>query len=363
MVLKFRTCILLFNSLIGLTISTSCKPLIVAHRGASGYVPEHTLGAYALAITMGADYVEPDLVMTKDGHLIARHENELSVTTDVNQRPEFANRRRTQLVSGTPITGWFSEDFTLNEVKTLRSTESMPTNRPGNARMDRSFEIPTMQEIIDLVKSMEVSEKRTIGLCPEIKSATHFQRIGLGMERPLVDVLHKNGYRGRDAPVCIQSFEVTNLKELRNMTDLTLTQLISNNRALPPYDQLLQGNLLTYGQMATPEGLRDIAKYADTVGPDKRYVIPRDSNDRLGEPTSFVADAHAVGLEVHPYTFRSENRFLPREYRSENTAAYAIGDMKGELQAYINTGIDGFFVDQPDIAMRLRAQCLQNNNN
>lgn len=172
-----------------------CNPLVIAHRGASGYVPEHTLGAYALAITMGADYVEPDVVMTRDGHLIARHENELSLSTDVAEHTEFANRYRVQSVDGRRLTGWFSEDFTLAEIKTLRAKELYPTIRPGNTRMDRSLEIPTFQEIIDLVKSLEVSQRRIIGIYPEIKHGFHFQSLGLPMEQPLVDSFHKNGYR------------------------------------------------------------------------------------------------------------------------------------------------------------------------
>ena len=182
-------------------------PLIIAHRGASGYVPEHTLASYALAILQGADYVEPDLVMTRDGQLVARHDNELGLTTDVSQRPEFADRKRTQRVDGVNLTGWFSEDFTLAELKTLRAIERIPTIRPGNARMDGSLEIPTLQEIIDLVKTLQLSERRRIGLYPETKHPTHFQKLGLAMEKPLVSILHRNGYAGRNAPVYIQSFD------------------------------------------------------------------------------------------------------------------------------------------------------------
>ncbi|XP_041974004.1 glycerophosphodiester phosphodiesterase, periplasmic-like [Aricia agestis] len=333
-----------------------CKPVVVAHRGASGYVPEHTTGAYALAVTMGADYVEPDAVMTKDGHIIARHENELSLSTDVAEREEFANRYRTQNINGVPTSGWFSEDFTLAEIKTLRSIERIPNIRPGNARMDGAYDVPTLQEIIDLVRGLEISENRTIGIYPEIKHSTHFQRIGLGMEQPLVDIFHNNGYIGPDAPVYIQSMEVNNLKELKKITNLRLVQLFGANRNSLPFDQAELGTDLTYGKMATPEGLAEIATYASAVGPDKGYIIPRDENDNLASATSFVADAHRVGLQVHPYTFRSENTYLPREFRSSD-ADHEIGDMQSELRAFIEAGIDGAFVDQPDLLNRLRNNC------
>ncbi|XP_048005255.1 glycerophosphodiester phosphodiesterase GDPD6-like [Leguminivora glycinivorella] len=335
-----------------------CHPLVIAHRGASGYVPEHTLGAYSLAITMGADYVEPDVVITKDGHLVARHDNELGLTTDVSQRSEFADRRRTQNIDGTEMTGWFTEDFTLDELKTLRAIERIPQNRPGNARMDGAFDIPTIQEIIDLVKSLEISQRRIIGIYPEIKHSTHFQRLGLPIEGPLVTLLHNNGYEGRDAPIYIQSFEVNNLKELKKITDLKLLQLYSSDQSSQPFDQAVQGTNLTYGAMATSEGLQDVASYAYAVGPDKSYVIPRDENNHLGNPTMFVADAHAAGLKVHPYTFRTENTFLPAEFNSSQESEAAIGNLKGEISVFLAAGIDGLFADHPDIPVRMRGPCL-----
>lgn len=329
------------------------SPLVIAHRGASGYVPEHTLGAYALAVMMGADYVEPDLVMTRDGKLVARHDNELGLTTDVAQHPEFADRKRTQKVDGVELTGWFSEDFTLAELKTLRAIERIPTIRPGNARLDGTFEIPTLQEIIDLVKSLQISQQRTIGLYPEIKHGTHFQRLGLAMERPLVKTLHRNGYLGPRAPVFIQSFEVNNLKELKRLTGIRLVQLYGSGQ---PYDQQAAGGSLTYAEMATAKGLRQVARYAYGVGPDKSYVIPRDANGNLGQPTRFVGDAHAAGLKVHPYTFRAENSLLPAEFRSADGNPQSRGDLAGEIRAYLDAGIDGLFSDQPDVAVRLREQ-------
>lgn len=333
-----------------------CHPLVIAHRGASGYIPEHTLGAYALAATMGSDYLEPDVVMTKDGQIIARHDNELGLTTDVAQHPEFASRYRTQSVDGRNVSGWFTEDFTLAEIKTLRAIERIPNIRPGNARMDIAFDVPTMQEIIDLTKGLEISLHRPIGIYPEIKHGTHFQRLGLAMEKPLVDLLHNNGYRGPEAHIYIQSFEVNNLKELKNLTDLRLIQLFAHSN-LPPFDQFVAGTTLTYGQMATPEGLREIATYAYAVGPEKSYIIPRDAYNNLGAVTSFVQDAHAAGLKVHPYTFRSENVYLPAEFQSDDASPAAIGDADGELKAFLAAGIDGFFTDQPDDIVRVRGNC------
>ncbi|QGZ28847.1 glycerophosphodiester phosphodiesterase [Stutzerimonas stutzeri] len=328
------------------------SPLVIAHRGASGYVPEHTLGAYALAILQGADYIEPDLVMTRDGELVARHDNELGLTTDVSQHPEFADRKRTQTVDGVSLTGWFSEDFTLAELKTLRAIERIPDIRPGNARLDRSLEIPTLQEIIDLVKTLQLSERRRIGLYPETKHPTHFQTLGLDMEQPLVRILHRNGYAGRHAPVYIQSFEVENLKTLSRLTQLRLVQLFGGGQ---PYDQQVRGSDLTYAQMATAAGLKAISQYAVGVGPEKSYIIPRDANGNLGQPTDFVPNAHAAGLKVHPYTFRAENAFLPSNLRKGDSPADR-GDIETEIQAFLDAGIDGLFIDQPDIAVRLRAE-------
>lgn len=333
-------------------------PLVIAHRGASGYVPEHTLGSYALAMTMGADYVEPDLVMTKDGHLVARHDNELSLTTDVYEHPEFASRRRTQTVDRNEITGWFTEDFTLAELKTLRAVERIPDIRPGNARMDKVYEIPTFQEIVDLVKGVELSQGRNIGVYPEIKHSTHFRQLGLAIEKPLVDILHKNGYLGLESHVYIQSFEVKNLQELKNMTAVKLLQLYETDKHLQPIDQIGVSNL-TYGEMASAEGLLAVAKYAYAVGPDKTYIIPRDENNRLTKPTTFVADAHNAGLKVHPYTFRAENTFLPAEFRTADNSSQTLGNLAGEIEAYFAAGIDGLFSDQPNVPVSLKRTYLQ----
>lgn len=325
--------------------------LIIAHRGASGYVPEHTLAAYALAVLQGADYIEPDLVMTRDGQMVARHDNELGLTTDVAQHPEFAARKRTQTVDGRSLEGWFSEDFTLAELKTLRAIERIPQVRPANTRFDGQFEIPTLQEIIDLVRRLEASQQRVIGLYPETKHPTHFQRLGLAMEKPLLTILEGNGYDSAEAPVFIQSFEVENLRMLSELTSIRLVQLLWIEGQ--PYDQQAHGKALSYAQMITPAGLRDIATYATGIGPEKSLVIARDAAGNLAAPTALVGDAHAAGLTVHPYTFRAENSFLPGNLRTGSDPA-TPGDIDAELRAFLATGIDGLFIDQPDIAVRLR---------
>nr|QTY40897.1 venom polypeptide precursor [Doratifera vulnerans] len=333
-----------------------CNPIVIAHRGASGYVPEHTLGAYALAITMGADYIDIDLVMTKDGHLIARYDNELSLTTDVADHPEFADRRRIQRIDTIEKDGWFTEDFTLEEIKSLRAIERIPEIRPGNARMDGSFEIPTFAEFLDLVQAMQISENRLIGVYPEIKHSIHFQSKGLLMEKLLVDMLHERGYVGPEAPVYIQSFEISSLKYLSNITDLQLIQLMKTGE-MQPYDQLLEGTTLTYNEMSTPEGLREIATYAHGVAPHKSSIINVNENN-LGFETTFVRDAHAVGLKVHPYTFRKENYFLPTEYKSSNPSDDTdLGNFEYELRRYLETDIDGLFTDDPDVVVGVRGPC------
>ena len=336
------------------------RPLLIAHRGASGYVPEHTLAAYGIAVLQGADFIEPDLVMTKDGQLIARHDNVLDLTTDVADKPEFAARKTTKVIDGAATTGWFSEDFTLAEIKTLRAIERIPALRPANARFNGRFEVPTLQDIIDLARAMETRVGRRIGLYPETKHPSHFAALGLAMETPLVETLHRNGYRGADAPVFIQSFETANLKTLRQKTALPLIQLLESPNH-QPYDVQAAGGKLTYGDMATAAGLRDIARYANGVGPEKySYIIPLDANGELhaANRTRFVADAHAAGLQVHPYTFRAENAFLPRNLRNGDDPA-RHGDAQREIDIFLEAGIDGLFSDQSDIAVAAKQRFLQ----
>lgn len=288
---------------------------------------------------------------TSDHVLVARHDNEISTTTDVDQHPEFADRRTTKQVDGASVTGWFTEDFTLSELKTLRTKERIPAIRPGNVAYDGECDIPTLHEIIELAKR----SGRRVGIYPETKHPTYFASIGLPLEEPLVSLLHRSGYRGGNASVFIQSFEVANLKALREMTKLPLVQLLSERGT--PYDFTVAGDPRTYADLATPEGLREIGQYADAVGPNKELVIPRSADDTLAEPTDFVANAHAADLVVHPYTFRRENRFLPAEFRSSDDPN-AYGDLAGELRTYLATGIDGFFTDHPDIGAAARDAAL-----
>ncbi|MBW4563402.1 MAG: glycerophosphodiester phosphodiesterase [Mojavia pulchra JT2-VF2] len=314
-------------------------PIIIAHRGASGYRPEHTLAAYELAIALGADYIEPDLVATKDGVLIARHENEISETTDVANRAEFTNRQTTKIIDGESKTGWFTEDFTLAELKTLRAKERIPQLRSQNTAYDGLFEIPTLQEIIDLVKSKSVEIGRTIGIYPETKHPTYFKSIGLALEAPLLTTLQINGYQGANAPVFIQSFEVSNLLNLSTKTDLPLVQLLNNTGK--PYDFVVNGDPRTYADLATASSLKDIAKYAQAVGIHKNLLIPRDSTGKLLSPTSLVFDAHTDGLQVHVWTFRNEDLFLPLDLQ---------GNPQSEYELFFSLGIDGVFSDFPDTA-------------
>jgi glycerophosphoryl diester phosphodiesterase len=330
-------------------------PIVIAHRGASGYLPEHTLAGYAVAVMQGADFVEPDLVMTRDGQLVCRHDHVLNLTTDVASRPEFADRKTTKIADGVAVTGWFSEDFTLAEIEKLRAVERMADIRPANTRFDGQFEVPTLAQVIDLVQALEQATGRPIGIYPEVKHPTYFCGLGLSMEEPLVDILRRNGYEEMRERVYIQSFEVGSLKKLRGMIDLPLIQLLAPEGK--PYDVEAAGGSLTYDRMATRAGLAEIATYADGVGPEKcRYIIRLDPSGSLdpANATPFVADAHALGLKVHPYTFRGENRFLPANYRSPSGDPNAPGDLAGEICAYLATGIDGFFTDQPHVGVRAR---------
>jgi glycerophosphoryl diester phosphodiesterase len=325
-------------------------PIVIGHRGASGYRPEHTLAAYKLAIDMGADYIEPDLVSTKDHVLVARHENEISGTTDVADHPEFADRKATKTIDGVAVTGWFTEDFTLAELRTLRAKERLPDIRPANTAFDGLYQIPTFQQVINLAK------RRRVGIYPETKHPTYFRSIGLPLEEPLLGTLRANGYRGPNAPVFIQSFEVGNLKALSRKTRLPLVQLLDATGR--PYDFVVSGDPRTYADLATPEGLAEIATYADGVGPNKNLIVPRDAQNRLTSPTTLVRDAHQAGLLVHPWTFRRENTFLPEDFRQGNPASpvylQATGDFPAELRLFYKLGVDGLFSDNPDVAVAVR---------
>ncbi len=341
-------------------------PIVIGHRGACGYVPEHTLASYFIAMQDGVDFVEPDLVMTKDGVLVARHENEIATTTDVAGQPEFADRRTTKVIDGTPVTGWFTEDFTLAELKRLRARERIPDIRPANTRFDGQFQIPTLEEILALVQAVQQQRvtlakqlghapPAPIGVYPETKHPSYFQSLGLAMEEKLVATLESYGYKGRQGRAFLQSFEVANLKVLSKLTQLPLVQLIESSGA--PYDFVRAGDRRTYADLITPRGLDEIARYAHAIGPAKSLIIARAADDSLAEPTSLVADAHAQGIHVHAWTFRAENFFLPSALRV-GPDAKSFGHLDAELHAFLAAGLDGFFTDHADIGVRARDSFL-----
>jgi glycerophosphoryl diester phosphodiesterase len=344
------------------TVSEAAAPIVIAHRGASGYVPEHTLASYFLAIEQGADYIEPDLVSTRDGILVARHENEIGGTTDVGLHPEFAARKTRKTIDGTSLEGWFAEDFTLTELKTLRARERIAELRPQNARFDGQFEVPTFAEILSLARAMDAQREsaasarglpapRRIGVYPETKHPSYFAGCGLALEAPLLACLQEHGYAGRDAPIFIQSFEVGNLQALASATELPIVQLIE--LAGSPYDLVASGDPRTYRSLIAPSGLAGIARYADAIGVEKLLVIPRREDGSLGRETSLVREAHSAGLAVHAWTFRAENQFLPTPLRSGEDPAQ-LGDVEAEVRTYLRAGIDGFFIDQPALGVRAR---------
>ncbi|MCI4062857.1 glycerophosphodiester phosphodiesterase [Micromonospora sp. R77] len=328
------------------------RPIVIGHRGASGYRPEHTLESYRLAIRLGADFIEPDLVSTKDGVLVARHENEISGTTDVAAHPEFAARKATKTIDGVAVTGWFTEDFTLAELRTLRAKERLPQVRVANTAFDGKFPVPTFQEVIDLARAESKARGRTIGVYPETKHPSYFASIGLPLEEPLVAVLRRNGLTHRNDPVFIQSFETANLRKLDGLTDVRLVQLMDATGR--PYDFTAAGDSRSYADLATPAGLAWIADYADGVGVNKNLIVPRDAAGKLLAPTTLVRDAHRVKLVVHAWTFRAENQFLPVDFRI-GADPNARGDITAEYELFFGLGLDGAFADQPDTAVAARA--------
>jgi glycerophosphoryl diester phosphodiesterase len=350
-------------------------PLVIGHRGAAGYLPDHTLPGYALAIKLGADFIEPDLVSTKDGHLVARHEPDITATTDVAQHPEFADRKRTATIDGVPTEGWFVSDFTLAELRTLRAVQPLP-ERPQ--RFNGKFRIPTFEEVIALAKRYSKRYHRTIGIYPETKHPTYHKSIGLPLERKLVKALDKAGLNHRRSPVFIQSFETANLKRLNRMTPVRLVQLIDANDVNPdgsldytapfdrPYDWTASGRPGTFGDLTTDVGLDEVASYADGIGPWKPYIISTAAVDINGDgqvgdengdglvnegdrkvlpPTDLAARAHARGLLVHPYTFRNEQKRLANDYE---------GNPINEYLRFYEAGVDGLFSDFADTAFAAR---------
>ena len=352
-------------------------PIVIGHRGASGYRPEHTLEAYTLAIQQGAHYIEPDLVMSKDGVLLARHEpmlarvnldgagnivrdingqptiNRTDTSTNVWQLPQYAGRLTVKTLDGVKVGGWWAEDFTAAEIRSnIRAQERLRDLRTGNNAYNDQFVIPTLQEVIDLAKSKSVELGRPIGVYPETKHPTYFaahtQAGGLQrMEDLLLQTLHANYGNVANAPVYIQSFEVSNLQYLGPLTNLRVVQLLSSGGR--PYDFTVSGDTRTYADLATPAGLDFINDYAQGVGANTNLMIPLVGGN-LGTPTTLVADAHAKGLEVHGWTFRAENAFLPNNFDSSADPA-ALGNMAGQVNAFLALGMDGFFTDHPDIGV------------
>lgn len=353
------------------------KPLVIGHRGASGYLPEHTLESYKRAIELGADFIEPDLVATKDGVLVARHEPNITGTTDVSTRPEFASRKTKKVVDGVEEEGWFASDFTLAEIKTLRAVQPMADRDQSH---NGKYQIPTLQEVLDLAKTEGAKAGRTVGVYPETKHPTYHVNLGLKLEDRLLSVLAQYGYTTKSSPVIVQSFEVSNLKYLRTKTQIRLVQLVDANDVNPdgsmdltapydkPYDFAVAGDKRTFASLLTPAGLKEVKTYADGIGPWKPYLIPSrqvdankdgkpddlngdgkiDDRDRvMMPPTDVVKNAHAEGLMVHPYTFRSEAKRLASDFK---------GDPKAEYKLFYNLGVDGVFSDFPDTAKAARDQ-------
>ncbi|AIR97300.1 glycerophosphodiester phosphodiesterase [Streptomyces glaucescens] len=330
-------------------------PTIIGHRGASGYRPEHTLAAYQLALDMGADIVEAgDLVPTKDGHLVCRHEPEIGGTTDVADHPEFAARRTTKTLDGVPTTGWFTEDFTLAELKTLRAKERIPANRPHNTLYDGRWEIPTFEEVLRWQEEQTRRRGRQVWIYPELKHPTYFRKLGLGLEERVAKLLRAYGRHKWNSPVILQSFEPTSIQRLGKLVDNPLVVLLSG-AGTRPWDFVESGDPRTVADLVKPAGLREIASYAQGIGPTLDLVVPRDAAGRLTRPTTLVADAHKVGLVLHPYTLRNENPFLPADFR-RGTDADGYGDVFGAYRAYFATGIDGVFTDHPDTGVLARQE-------
>ncbi|MFE6854398.1 glycerophosphodiester phosphodiesterase [Streptomyces sp. NPDC057674] len=324
-------------------------PTVIAHRGASGYRPEHTLGSYRHALDLGVHVIEQDLVPTKDGHLVCRHENDITGTTDVADHPEFASRRTTKSVDGVSLTGWFTEDFTLAELRTLRAKERIPAVRQENTLYDGRWPVPTFEEVLRWAEEEGRRRGREIWLHVETKHPTYFRSLGLGLEERLAKLLRRYGRHRADSPVFLQSFEPTSIQRLAKLVDAPGVVLLSGATSRP-WDLVQAGDPRTVADLVTPEGLRWIASYAKGIGPTLDLVIPKDASGRLGDPTTLVRDAHAQGLILHPYTHRNENSFLPADFR-RGTDPTAYGDSFGALKRYLETGIDGIFSDNPDTAL------------
>lgn len=329
--------------------SLVARPAVVAHRGASGHRPEHTLDSYRTAIRMGVDDIELDLVITRDGVLVARHESEISGTTDVADRPEFAHRRTTRTIDGERLHGWFVEDFTLAELKTLATREPMPGIRPANTAYDGAEGIPTLNEVLAMVGAESVRCGRQVGVMVELKHTTYFDSLGLPLDEPLLADLARHGLDHPWARVSLMAFESTILRRLASRTRLPLIQLLDAGTGRPA-DLVAAGDRRTYADLATPEGLAWIDEYADGIGPHKSLVLPRDTDGTVDRPSELVAAAHRLGLTVHVWTVRAENRFLPVNLRLGN-GPDAPGDVAAEVRALLDAGVDGLITDHPEATL------------
>ena len=334
------------------------KIIVVGHRGASALRPEHTLESYQKAIDDGADFIEPDLVSTKDGVLVARHENEISGTTNVSTLAQFADRKKTKIIDGVELTGWFTEDFTLSELNQLKARERIPALRPNNVQYNDQFNIPTLEQIIELAEKNYKKTGKMVGLYIETKHPTYFQQQNLSLEDPLLKTLAKYSYTRDIAPIYLQSFEVTNLKYFKDQLTLHKTlkraKIIQlyDEKSMRPADFVAQNVNITYADMATAQGLKNVATYANGVGPWKPYIF----NDTYTAPSDFIKNAHAVNLKVHPYTFRPENNFLANNLKCSTAEADAAKRCEAgankEYEMYFKAGVDGVFTDDPGLGRK-----------
>ncbi|MFE5872595.1 glycerophosphodiester phosphodiesterase [Streptomyces roseifaciens] len=334
------------------------KPTVIGHRGGSGYRPEHTLGSYQFALDNGADVIEQDLVPTKDGHLVCRHENDITGTTDVASRPEFASRKTTKTVDGEAHTGWFTEDFTLAELKTLRAKERIPGTRQHNTLYDGVWQVPTFEEVLKWADEQGRKRGRRIWLHIETKHPTYFRKAGLGLEERLAKLLRRYNRSGRNAHTFLQSFEPSSLQRLNRLGVDCPKVLLLDDLTTQPWDFVEAKDPRTVADLITPKGLKWVSGFAQGIGPWLNLIIPRDKNDKLTKPTTLVRDAHAAGLLLHPYTMRNENSFLPADFR-RGTDPNGYGDALAAFKTYFATGIDGIFSDNCDTAAMARDAFLK----
>ncbi len=324
-------------------------PLVVAHRGVPGERLEHTRPSYLLAIEQGADFIEPDVVSTSDGHLVVRHENWIDGTTDVADHPEFVDRQATKIVDGVSITGWFTEDFTLAELKTLRCKERIPDVRPKNVALAGTEQILTLDEVLDIAE--DAGGEAPVGVYIETKHPSYFESLGINLNDMLIETLERRGFNDPDALVVIQSFESANLRAIRPRTPAMLVQLMMVKGQ--PADFAVAGDPRTYEDLRSDEGLAFVAEYADVIGPNKQVVIKPDVG-----PTGLIERAHAAGLDVHVWTMRNENQFLPKKLQ-KGRKKLAHGKAVDELLLFFDAGVDGVFSDFTSTAVQARSQWLQ----